>query len=70
MAFCFVNFYEGIKKQASDEAYADQKTYAKGHLLPAETYSFTDAYMLSPTLTLFHRLEHLTVASGLSMKGR
>lgn len=47
MAFCFVNFYEGIKKQASDKAYADQKTYAKGHLLPAETYSFTDAYMLS-----------------------
>ena len=44
---CFVNFHKGITKQASDQAYAGQKTYAKGHLLPAETYSFSDAYMLS-----------------------
>lgn len=44
MAFCFVNFYEGIKKQASDEACADQKTYAKGHLLPAEQMTYTNLH--------------------------
>ena len=47
MAICFVNIRKGIKKQASEEAYAGQKIYAKGHLLPAETYSFSDAHMLS-----------------------
>ena len=27
--------------------YSNQKIYERGHLLPADTYSFTDAYMLS-----------------------
>lgn len=43
----FFYFRKGIEKQASKEAYASQKTYARGHLLPAETYSFSDAHMLS-----------------------
>ena len=34
-----------ITHQASDKAYKDQSTYAKGHLLPAETYSFTDGHL-------------------------
>ena len=38
-------FFKGITKQASDETYAGQSTYAKGHLLPAETYSFTQDAM-------------------------
>ncbi|XP_078356010.1 endonuclease domain-containing 1 protein-like [Oculina patagonica] len=37
----------GIKLQGSDSKYAGQTTHAKGHLLPAETYSFTDDHMLS-----------------------
>lgn len=36
-----------ITHQASDKAYKDQSTYAKGHLLPAETYSFTDDHLAS-----------------------
>ena len=48
MAICFfLNFCKGITKQASDQAYVGQKSSAKGHLLPAETYSFSDAQMLS-----------------------
>ena len=49
MAICFffLNFRKGITKQASDQAYTTQKSYAKGHLLPAETYSFSNAHMLS-----------------------
>lgn len=49
MAICFffLNFRKGITKQASDQAYTGQKSYAKGHLLPAETYSFSNAHMLS-----------------------
>jgi len=43
----FFFFRKGIKKQASEEAYKGQKIYAKGHLLPAEIYSFSDAHMLS-----------------------
>ncbi|PFX21802.1 hypothetical protein AWC38_SpisGene13712 [Stylophora pistillata] len=35
----------GITHQASDDAYERQTTYAKGHLLPAETYSFTDGHL-------------------------
>ena len=34
-----------ITHQASDKAYENQSTYAKGHLLPAETYSFTDDHL-------------------------
>ncbi|KAJ7391995.1 Endonuclease domain containing 1 [Desmophyllum pertusum] len=34
-------------KPASDQAYAGQTTYAKGHLLPAEAYSFDDNAILS-----------------------
>ncbi|XP_029185574.2 uncharacterized protein LOC114953487 isoform X2 [Acropora millepora] len=37
----------GITKQASDLTYIDEKIYDKGHLLPAMTYSFSEAYMLS-----------------------
>ncbi|XP_015778679.1 PREDICTED: uncharacterized protein LOC107356589 isoform X4 [Acropora digitifera] len=37
----------GITKQASDSTYIDEKIYDKGHLLPAMTYSFSEAYMLS-----------------------
>ncbi|XP_022796638.1 endonuclease domain-containing 1 protein-like [Stylophora pistillata] len=35
----------GITHQASDNAYKGQTTYAKGHLLPAETYSFTNGHL-------------------------
>ncbi|XP_078372102.1 endonuclease domain-containing 1 protein-like [Oculina patagonica] len=37
----------GITFQGSGDKYSGQKTYAKGHLLPAQTYSFTDNHMLS-----------------------
>ena len=49
MLVCFGNFSNiGIgNNQASEEAYKGQKTYAKGHLLPAETYSFNDNTMNS-----------------------
>ena len=43
--FWFFNFPVKITHQASDEAYKGQSTYAKGHLLPAETYSFTDDHL-------------------------
>lgn len=49
----------GITKQASDMTYAGQTTYAKGHLLPAETYSFTDANMLS-TFTYTNAVPQIT----------
>ena len=39
--------------------YASQRTYAKGHLLPAETYSFTDAHMLS-TFTYTNAVPQIT----------
>ncbi|XP_074609026.1 uncharacterized protein LOC141863398 [Acropora palmata] len=37
----------GLAKQASDLTYDPQKTYDKGHLLPAQTYSFTKPHILS-----------------------
>ncbi|XP_015749764.1 PREDICTED: uncharacterized protein LOC107329595 isoform X2 [Acropora digitifera] len=37
----------GLAKQASDLTYGPQKTYDKGHLLPAQTYSFTKPHMNS-----------------------
>ena len=43
--FLFFNFPGMITHQASDKAYENQSTYAKGHLLPAETYSFTDDHL-------------------------
>ena len=43
----FINFHTDITKQARKETYKGQSTYDKGHLVPAETYSFTDAHMLS-----------------------
>lgn len=43
----FFNFRKGITKQASDRAYAGQERYDKGHLLPAQTYAFSHAHMLS-----------------------
>ena len=43
--FLFFNFPGMITHQASDKAYEKQSTYAKGHLLPAETYSFTDGHL-------------------------
>ena len=39
--------------------YASQSTYAKGHLLPAETYSFTDAHLLS-TFTYTNAVPQIT----------
>lgn len=39
--------FKGITLQGSDIIYSRQSTYAKGHLLPAETYSFSDNHMLS-----------------------
>ena len=42
-----MNFHTGLTKQASDLTYIDEKIYDKGHLLPAMTYSFSEAYMLS-----------------------
>ena len=42
-----MNFHTGITKQASDLTYIDEKIYDKGHLLPAMTYSFSEAYMRS-----------------------
>ena len=47
LAFCFMNFHTGITKQANDSTYIDEKIYDKGHLLPAMTYSFSEAYMRS-----------------------
>ena len=47
VAVCFIDFHTGIAKQASDLTYDPQKTYDKGHLLPAQTYSFTKPYILS-----------------------
>lgn len=41
------DFQIGITHQARDETYKKQKIYHKGHLLPAETYSFTDDHILS-----------------------
>ncbi|XP_068754124.1 endonuclease domain-containing 1 protein-like [Montipora capricornis] len=37
----------GLAKQASDSTYDPQKTYDKGHLVPAQTYSFTEPHMNS-----------------------
>ena len=45
MFLCFTNLPTGITHQASDNAYKGQTTYAKGHLLPAETYSFTSDHL-------------------------
>ena len=47
VAVCFIDFHTGLAKQASDLTYDPQKTYDKGHLLPAQTYSFTKPHMLS-----------------------
>ena len=49
LAVCVINFHTGITKQARDRTYAGQNHpyYDKGHLLPAQTYSFTDDYMRS-----------------------
>ena len=46
---CFIDFHTGLgtAKQASDSTYGPQKTYDKGHLVPAQTYSFTEPHMLS-----------------------
>ena len=41
----FFNFPAMITHQASDKAYENQSTYARGHLLPKETYSFTDSHL-------------------------
>ena len=41
----FFNFPGMITHQASDKAYENQSTYARGHLLPKETYSFTDSHL-------------------------
>ncbi|KAK2548834.1 hypothetical protein P5673_030877 [Acropora cervicornis] len=38
---------EWRQEPASDLTYIDEKIYDKGHLLPAMTYSFSEAYMLS-----------------------
>ena len=59
LAVCVINFHTGIKKQASDSTYAGQSTYAKGHLLPAETYSFTDDHSLS-TFTYTNAVPQIT----------
>ena len=49
VAVCFIDFHTGLgtAKQASDMTYDPQKTYDKGHLVPAQTYSFTVPHMNS-----------------------
>ena len=47
VAVCLIDFHTGLAKQASDSTYDPQKTYDKGHLVPAQTYSFTEPHMNS-----------------------
>ena len=59
----FINFHTGITKQARKETYNGQSTYDKGHLVPAETYSFTDAHMLS-TFTYTNAVPQISGFNG------